>query len=93
VRSGVPQGSVLGSVLFVAFINDQPEAVSRVRSMYADDTKIYTTVKNTSQKAQLQGDVDRLIDWADKWQLRFNADKCTEIHLGKNNERQAENTV
>jgi hypothetical protein len=56
--------------------------------MYADDTKIYNTVKNTSQKVQLQSDLDRLVDWADKWQLRFNADKCKLIHLGKNNEQQ-----
>jgi hypothetical protein len=76
VRSGVPQRSVLGPVLFVAFINDLPEAVSSICSMYADDTKIYNTVKNTLQKVQLQGDFDRLVNWADKWQLRFNADKC-----------------
>jgi hypothetical protein len=42
--------------------------------MYADDTKIYNTGKITSQKVQLQGDLDRLVDWADKGQLRFNAD-------------------
>jgi hypothetical protein len=88
VRSGVPQGSVLGPVLFIAFINDLPEAVSSVCSMYADDTKVYNTVRNTSQQLQLQDDLDSLVDWADKWQLRFNADKCKVIHLGKNNEQQ-----
>jgi hypothetical protein len=88
VRSGVPQGSVLGPILFVAFVNDLPEAVSSVCSMYADDTKIYNTVENTSQKVQLQGDLDRLVDCADKWQMRFNADKCKIIHIGKNNEQQ-----
>jgi hypothetical protein len=45
-------------------------------------------VKNTSQKVQSQGDLDSLVDWADKWQLRFNADKCKLINLGKNNEQQ-----
>ena len=75
----------LGLFYFVAFIN---EVVSSVCSMYADDTKVYNTVKNTFQKLQLQGDLDRLVDWADKWQLRFNADKCKVIHLGQNNEQQ-----
>jgi hypothetical protein len=89
VRSGVPQGSVLGPVLFVAFINDLPEVVSSVCSMYADDTKVYNTVKDASNKMQLQNDLDSLVDWADAWQLRFNADKCKVLHLGKNNEQQA----
>jgi hypothetical protein len=88
VRNGVPQGSVLGPVLFVEFINDLLEAVSIVCSMYADDTKVYNTVRNTSQKVQLQGDLDSLVDCSDKWQLRYNADKCKVIRLGKNNEQQ-----
>jgi hypothetical protein len=58
VRSGVPQGSVLGPILFVAFINNLPEAMSSVCSMYADDTKVYISVKDASNKAQLQDDLD-----------------------------------
>jgi hypothetical protein len=85
VRSGVPQGSVLGPVLFVAFINDLPGVVSSLCSMYADDTKVYGAAKNASE---LQVDLDRLVDWADTWQMRFNADKCNVLHLGKNNKKQ-----
>jgi hypothetical protein len=77
LRSGVTQGSVLGPILFVAFINDLPEAVSSVCSMYADDTKVYSSVKDASNKAQSQDDLDSLVNWADTWQLRFNADKYT----------------
>jgi hypothetical protein len=86
VRSGVPQGSVLGPVLFVAFINDLPDVVSSLCSMYADDTKVYGAAENVSK---LQDDLDRLVDWADTWQLRFNADKCNVLHLGKNNKQQS----
>jgi hypothetical protein len=89
VRSGVPQGSVLGPVLLDAFINDLPEVMSSMCSMYADDTKVYNTVKDASNKMQLQNDLDSLVDWADAWQLRFNADKCKVLHLGKNIEQQA----
>jgi hypothetical protein len=86
VRSGVPQGSVLGPVLFVAFINDLPDVVSSLCSMYADDTKVYGAAENVSK---LQDDLDRLVDWADTWQLRFNADKCNVLHLGKINKQQS----
>jgi hypothetical protein len=56
--------------------------------MYADDTKIYNTVKDASNKAQLQDDLDSLVNWADTGQLRFKADKCKVLHLGKNHEQQ-----
>jgi hypothetical protein len=58
VHSGLPQGSVLGPVMYVAFINDLPKAVSSVRSMYADDTKVYNTVNGASNKLQLQNGLD-----------------------------------
>ena len=87
VKSGVPQGSVLGPVLFVAFINDLPGAVSSMCAMYADDTKVHGPVNNSEDGDKLQKDLDALVDWADTWQLRFNADKCKVLHMGKNNEQ------
>ena len=75
VKSGVPQGSVLGPVLFVAFINDSPGAVLSICTMYADDTKVHGPVSNSEDGDKLQKDLDALVDWADPWQLRFNADK------------------
>jgi hypothetical protein len=84
VRSGGPKGSVLGSVLFVAFINDLPE----VCSVYADNTKIYNTVKDALNKVQLQDDLDSLVKWADTWQQHFNVDKCKLLHLENNNKQQ-----
>lgn len=85
VRSGVPQGSVLGPVLFVAFINDLPDVVSSICKMYADDTKVYRQVVTDEDREKLQKDLDELVKWADKWQLRFNAEKCKVLHLGSKN--------
>lgn len=84
VTSGVPQGSVMGPVLFILFINDLPEVVEQICSMYADDTKVYGPSKDHDT---LQSDLDKLVDWADKWQLRFNAGKCSVIHLGRANNK------
>ena len=86
VTSGVPQGSVLGPVLFVVFINDLPEMVSNKCSMYADDTKIYTAINDDKATESLQQDLDNLVTWADNWQLRFNAGKCKALHMGSKNQ-------
>jgi hypothetical protein len=84
VKSGVPQGSVLGPILFVMFINDLPKAVTNLCQMFADDTKIYSKIDSVDDRTALQDDLDRLVDWADTWQLRFNADKCSVLQMGKN---------
>ena len=85
VSSGVPQGSCLGPVLFVIFINDLPEVVDSLCQMYADDTKLFSSVQTLELRKQIQKDLDNLIDWADKWQLHFNADKCHVLHMGARN--------
>ncbi|MES9971492.1 MAG: reverse transcriptase family protein, partial [Candidatus Thiodiazotropha sp.] len=83
VISGVPQGSVLGPVLFVIYINDLPEVVNSTVKIFADDTKLY----NTDSKADiLQQDLDALFVWSELWQLRFNVEKCKTIHFGRNNQ-------
>ena len=87
VKSGVPQDSVLGAALFVAFINDLPGPVSNMCAMYADDMKVHGPVNNSEDGDKLQKGLDALVDWEDIWQLRFNADKCKVLHMGKNNEQ------
>ena len=89
VSSGVPQGSCLGPVLFVLYINDLPDIVSSLCQMYADDTKVFSCVDSEEQKKKLQCDLDNLVEWADTWQLRFNAEKCHVLHLGSKNQRYA----
>ena len=85
VLSGIPQGSVLGPTLFVCFINDLPTTVSSTIQIFADDTKIYRTLRNYSDFTALQDDLTSLKNWSDKWQLHFNASKCKILHLGYNN--------
>ena len=86
VVSGVPQGSVLGPILFLCFINDLPEVVSGFVKVFADDTKIYSEVPNTSSCEKLQTDLDNLNVWSRDWKLAFNASKCKVIHIGSANE-------
>ena len=85
VLSGVPQGSVLGPLLFVIFINDLPEHISSEMTMFADDTKIYNKINDDNDKLKLQDDLNSLHSWSEKWQLRFNEKKCKRMHLGYNN--------
>ena len=82
VTSGIPQGSILGPVLFTLFINDLPDHVESICKIFADDTKIYN---ESSNRHILQKDLNSLQEWCDKWQLYFNCTKCKCLHLGKGN--------
>ena len=85
VTSGIPQGSILGPILFLIFINDLPNTAVSTTKLFADDTKLYRPVSSVQDKEILQDDLDRLWEWSEKWQLPFNADKCKIIHYGPNN--------
>lgn len=83
VTSGIPQGSGLGPVLFVVFINDMPDNILSTVKVFADDTKAFRDVQNENDVAMLQRDVDTLCEWSFKWQMKFNASKCTHMTYGK----------
>ena len=83
VWSGVPQGSVLGPVLFLIFINDLDIGLSSNILKFADDTKIYRSVTNLSDRSRLQQDLDSICSWASRWQMEFNVSKCKVVHYGK----------
>ena len=85
VTSGVPQGSVLGPTLFIIYINDMPSIINSSVKIFADDTKIYRKVTEEQDRLQLQSELDAVSDWSNKWQMPFNADKCTVLHIGNQN--------
>jgi hypothetical protein len=76
VTSGVPQGSVLGPVLFLLYINDISENIRSSLRLFADDSILYREIKNGSDHTILQQDLVTLAKWSQTWQMEFNIDKC-----------------
>jgi len=87
VTSGVPQGSVLGPLLFLIFINDLPDVVSSFCLLFADDLKIYRCINNRTDAASLQTDINRILNWATQNGLKINEQKCQVLHLGSSNKK------
>jgi hypothetical protein len=87
VLSGVPQGSVLGPLLFLIFINDIDLAAAHIEALvkFADDTKVGQTVRTAADRAALQTALDNLCSWTEKWGMKFNVSKCKVMHFGKRN--------
>jgi ribonucleases P/MRP protein subunit RPP40 len=87
VLSGVPQGSVLGPVLFNIFINDidNEATCNQIIKKFADDTKIAQVLSDPSASMELQATLDRLSAWAARWGMAFNVAKCHIMHIGKHN--------
>ncbi len=89
VLSGVPQGTVLGPLLFVLHINDLPHTLSpgTVCRLYADDCLIYRSICSEEDRLTLQADLNALHDWSHTWGLRFNVGKCNMMHLARQVEK------
>jgi hypothetical protein len=84
VVSGVPQGSVLGPLLFVTYINDIVNIFdSKLQvKLFADDVKIYIVIDDVTCTHLLQKGLDNLAIWAAKWQLNISVPKCSVLHIG-----------
>ena len=82
----MPQGSALGPILFVIYINDLEEGVTSKPLTFADDTKLFRKNKGHGDKQQLQDDIEKkLIMWSGKRQMLFNFEKCKSLHAGHGN--------
>jgi Reverse transcriptase (RNA-dependent DNA polymerase) len=89
VGSGVPQGSVLGPLLFLMFIGDldsKASAGTKLRK-FADDTKLGQKISNNRDNEELQKSLDEMMDWARTWSMEFNIGKCKVMHVGSRNPR------
>ena len=76
VKSGVPQGTVLGPLCFLLYINDMENNISSNLKLFPDDTLLYGLVHNASDALHLQRDLDSLVTWAQEWQMNFHPSKC-----------------
>ena len=74
--SGVPQGTVLGPLLFLVHINDLPDCVTSKVRLFADDCLLYRRIKSAKDQELLQKDLIELEKWANNWGMKFNAKKC-----------------
>jgi len=79
---GFAQGSVLGPLLFLLFVNELPSWIMSDMKKFADDTKVWCKIKSETDSITLQEDLDRLQLWSNTWQLMFNTDKCKVMHVG-----------
>ena len=84
VLSGVPQGSILGPMLFLCYINDMPSSIQNSTiALFADDSKCFRTIQDTNDCLLLQRDIDSLYNWGKRWDLHYHPSKCQIICMSR----------
>ena len=83
VLSGVPQGTVLGPLFFLLYINDIPSCVTSEVRLFADDCLIYRQIQSMDDQAALQRDLNALDQWGSTWMMAFNTKKCHTMSFTK----------
>jgi len=82
VLSGFPQDSVLGPILFLVYINDLDCGIDNWILKFAGDTKLFGGMSTKSDGSRLQDDLSKLVQWSQEWQMLFNINKCSVMHIG-----------
>ena len=81
LQTHISQGSVLGPILFLAYINDLPDNITSQVRLFADDTVVYAAISRMDDSLALQRDLDTLQTWENKWDMEFNPSKCQVLQL------------
>ena len=81
VKSGVPQGTVLGPLLFLIYINDIKSQITSSIRLFADDSALYRPIYSESDSLFLQEDIFKLKKWANAWQMACNVNKCKLLRI------------
>ena len=87
VKSGVPQGTMLGPFMFLIFIGDISEQTQSLKRLFADDCLLYRTINKISDSAAFQQDMDLLCKWTTIWQMQFNEIKCFFLRKSSRNKK------
>jgi hypothetical protein len=87
VKSGIPQGTIMGPPLFTIFIDDIDDFVKLIELLikFADDNKGFKVIESEQDRIKLQGALDSLCEWARLWSMQFNVAKCKIMHIGRAN--------
>ena len=84
VTSGVPQGSILGPLFFIMYVDDLGSGINSTTKLFANDCTLYHKILTRDDQKVLQQDVSTIYRWSQKWQLKLNISKCKSVMISNN---------